>query len=384
MAAITAAELGADVTVFERNGRIGRKLMITGKGRCNVTNNCTPEEFLSNVVTNPKFLNSAIRKFTPSDTMEFFESLGVTLKTERGGRVFPVSDKSSDIVDALRRRIDELGVKVTSEHIRSLDFGRFGSIVLATGGVSYPKTGSDGSGYEIAAKLGHTVTPSFASLVPLTSSDAFCGQMEGLSLRNVKVSLIAETNSKPFYSDFGEMMFTGFGVTGPLILSASAFMRPEYTCVTLDIDLKPALTLEELDDRVLRDFKEVANKDFQNALDKLAPRLLIPVLIERSAIPPRTKVNLITKEQRMRLIDLFKHFTVNISGTRPIEEAIITRGGISVKEVNPATMESKLVPNLFFAGEILDTDAYTGGFNLQIAWSTGRLAGINAAYQNDI
>ncbi|MDR2360858.1 MAG: NAD(P)/FAD-dependent oxidoreductase [Oscillospiraceae bacterium] len=381
MAAITAAELGANVTLFERNGQIGRKLMITGKGRCNLTNNCAPDKFLPNVVTNAKFLSSAIHKFTPSDTMDFFESIGVPLKTERGSRVFPKSDKASDITDALKRRLDALGVTIAAERVRTLDFERFDRIILCTGGVSYPKTGSDGDGFRIAEKLGHSVTPRYASLVPLAAGDAFCGQMQGLSLRNVKISLMAESNTKPLYSGFGEMMFTDFGVTGPLILSASAFMRPEYDRVTLDIDLKPALSREELDERVLRDFKDCANKDFRNALDKLLPRLLIPVLIERSGIPPHTKVNLITKEQRIRLIELLKRFTVGISGTRPIDEAVITRGGVSVKEVNPTTMESKLIPNLYFAGEMLDTDAYTGGFNLQIAWSTGRLAGVSAAYK---
>jgi len=375
IAAISAAEFGADVTLIERNAEIGRKLMITGKGRCNVTNDCTPEEVLGNTVSNPKFLYSAIRAFPPSAAMEFFERLGVPLKTERGNRVFPQSDKASDVVDALRNRIRQLGITLVNQHVRNLDFD--GKIILATGGLSYPKTGSDGDGYTLAKSLGHTIIPLSASLVPLTSNDSFCKEMQGFSLKNVKVTL---SSDRELFSDFGEMQFTHFGVTGPLILSASAHIpEPLPEKLTLSIDLKPALDEQTLDARLLRDFAKYANRDFRNALSDLAGRLMIPVLVRRSGIPPETKVNAITKEQRAGLLHLFKNFSVSISGKRPIDEAVVTRGGVSVKEVNPATMESKLVPNLYFAGETLDLDAYTGGFNLQIAWATGYLAGKSAA-----
>ncbi|MDR2606097.1 MAG: NAD(P)/FAD-dependent oxidoreductase [Oscillospiraceae bacterium] len=377
IAAITAAEYGAEVTIFERNSALGRKLLITGKGRCNITNNCAPEDVLSNTVSNPKFIYSAVHSFPPAAAIEFFERIGVPLKTERGGRVFPQSDSAADVVAALRRRIEFLGIKIITQRVRRLDFGRYDKIILATGGLSYPKTGSDGDGYAIAQSLGHTVTQLSASLVPLTSGDAFCKEMQGFSLKNVKITLSSE---RELFSDFGEMQFTHFGVTGPLILSASAHIPdPVPPTLTLSIDLKPALDEQTLDARILRDFSKYSNREFRNALSDLAGRLMIPVLVQRSGIPPNARVNAVTKEQRVGLVRLLKNFTVNITGKRPIDEAVVTRGGVSVREVNPATMESKLVKNLYFAGEILDLDAYTGGFNLQIAWATGYAAGKSAA-----
>lgn len=396
MAACAAAEKygGRAVTVIEKNRRPGRKLMITGKGRCNVTNNCDRDTLILNVPANGRFLFSAFSDFGTADTMEFFEKQGVPLKTERGNRVFPVSDKASDIVDALVNTVRKSGVKILTaeaEEILTENFSVTGvrtrdggileadSVILATGGMSYPVTGSTGDGYEMAFRLGHTVTPLKASLVPLNVKQGFCSKLSGLSLKNVTLTVYESGRKKPVFSELGEMLFTHFGISGPLVLSASAHMRKmgsaEYTAY---IDLKPALDEQKLDSRILRDFEEEKNRDFANSLDKLLPKSIIPVIISLSGIAPDTKVNQISREQRARLCGVLKALRLDITGFRPIEEAIITGGGISVKEINPSTMESKLVSGLFFAGEIIDADAYTGGFNLQIAFSTGHLAGKNA------
>lgn len=395
-AAISAASRykgKAEITLIEKNERCGRKLMITGKGRCNVTNNCDLETLIANVPKNGRFLYSAFSSFLPQDTMAYFESAGVPLKTERGNRVFPLSDKAVDIVDALVRGLKPLGIKqihATAKSIKTegekvigveLEMGQVvdaDSVVLATGGMSYPVTGSTGDGYRMAEELGHTVTELRPSLVPLNCHEGFCSRLAGLSLKNVTLSVFEGEKKKPIFKEMGEMLFTHFGISGPLVLSASAYLRKmgkaEYKAV---IDLKPALTVEQLDKRILRDFENEKNKDFANSLDALLPKSIIPVIIEKSGINPREKVNQVSREQRMDLCRAIKEFTLNITGFRPIEEAIITRGGISVKEINPSTMESKLIKGLFFAGEIIDVDAFTGGFNLQIAFSTASLAGEN-------
>jgi hypothetical protein len=382
-AAIQAARLGKSVLVFEKNERVGRKLRITGKGRCNVTNNCTSEELLRNIPVNPRFLYSAFSAFDSQDTMNFFEELGVALKTERGNRVFPVSDNAEDIVNALDREMKRLGVKVIHKKVSRIicvdgecKGVRAGgedyysqSVLIASGGKSYPNTGSTGDGYRFAEELGHTVTDLKPSLVPLVSPDKYCAEMMGLSLRNVTLKLYE--GEKCIYSELGEMLFTHFGVSGPLVLSASSHirhMKPD-DC-RLVIDLKPGLTPEQLDARIQRDFSENINRDFSNAIRKLLPAKLIPVIIKLSGISPEQKINGVTKEQRRKFGELIKAFPVRISGFRPIDEAIVTSGGVSVREINPRTMESKLIPGLFFAGEVIDVDAYTGGFNLQIAFST--------------
>lgn len=397
MAAITAAQkydsASALVTLVEKNERIGRKLMITGKGRCNVTNNCDVDTLIKNTPKNARFLYSAFSKFTPQDVMDFFENSGVPLKTERGNRVFPVSDKAVDIVDALSKTAKKSGVKTVCGEVSGIvlnngeieavtlkngDQIKADAVVLATGGMSYPVTGSTGDGYKIAKALGHTVTDIKPSLVPLECHEGFCSRLSGLSLKNVNLSVFEEGKKKPVFSEQGEMLFTHFGISGPLVMSSSAYMRKmesrHYTAV---IDLKPALDSEQLDKRILRDFAEQTNKDFLNSLDKLLPKSLIPVIVSLSGIEPHSKVNQISREERMRLVTILKGLTLNITGFRPIEEAIVTSGGISVKEINPATMESKIISGLYFAGEIIDTDAFTGGFNLQIAFSTGYLAGSN-------
>ena len=390
MAAGTASLYGASVTIFESTDRLGKKLAITGKGRCNVTNNCQREEFLENVTKNHRFLYAALSEFSTEDTMNLFESLGVKLKTERGRRVFPESDKAKDIVDALRKYAecadvkyqkvlsikkenDEFIVKTTKDQYT------FDKVIIATGGKSYPFTGSDGSGYKLAMKLGHSVTELTPSLIPLTSSSFLCEEMQGLSLKNVKVSIKDEAD-KIIYTDFGEMMFAHFGVTGPVILSASAHIRDyDISKLRLSIDLKPALDNKTLDARLLSDFAKNSNKDLVNSLGDLLPSKMISSFIEVSGIDPRKKVNAITKEERKAILNSFKSFEIPLTGYRPIEEAIVTSGGIEVKEITPKTMESKLVSGLYFAGEIIDVDAYTGGYNLQIAFSTGYLAGKSAA-----
>lgn len=390
MAAIQAARLGKSVIVFEKNDHLGRKLRITGKGRCNVTNNSPKEEHMQNIPVNPRFLYSAFNNFDAYDTMDFFEQLGVPLKTERGNRVFPVSDKADDIADAMAREMKKLGVKIIHKRVNRLDIkdgccrGVFAgreayssaAVLIACGGCSYPNTGSTGDGYILAESAGHTVTEIKPSLVPLVSPDKFCAEMMGLSLRNVTLKLY--DGDKLIYSDLGEMLFTHFGVSGPLVLTASSHIRNmQPNKYSLKIDLKPGLTPEQLDQRMIRDFSENLNRDFSNGIRKLLPAKLIPVAVRLSSIAADQKVNIITKEQRRGFGELIKAFPVRISGFRPVEEAIITSGGVSVKEISPKTMESKLISGLFFAGEVIDTDAYTGGFNLQIAFSTAYTAAMN-------
>ena len=392
MAAISAAEKGSHVTLLEPNERLGKKLNITGKGRCNVTNDAGLEELLANTPKNGKFLYSAFSRFDGRDAKAFFESLGVPLKTERGNRVFPVSDRAFDISGALERRLKALKVVLRRDRAVSLDIrggaihgvnGEKGAypakaVILATGGVSYPATGSTGEGHRMAAEAGHTVTPLQGSLVPLREQGNDCARMQGLSLRNV--SLTVFENEKKIYTDFGELLFTHFGLSGPLILSASAHMRRfEKKTYRVEIDLKPALDEQQLDKRLLSDFTKYANCDFCNALDDLLPQKLISVVVERSGIPPHQKVHEITREQRRELLRVLKHFSVPIAGLRPVTDAIVTSGGVKVGEIDPKTMESKIVKELYFAGELIDVDAYTGGFNLQIAWATGRTAGFAAA-----
>ena len=395
MAAICAAEQGSAVTLLEPNERLGKKLNITGKGRCNVTNNTDLQTLMANVPKNGKFLYSVFSRFDGRDAMAFFESLGVPLKTERGNRVFPVSDRSFDISGALERRLRQLKVTMVRDRAVSLDIredvvygvagekGRYpaDAVILATGGVSYPATGSTGEGHRMAETAGHTVTPLQGSLVPLREKGNTCAAMQGLSLRNVQLTVFE--NNKKIYTDFGEMLFTHFGVSGPLILSASAHMRRfEKKEYRLEIDLKPALDEGQLDKRILSDFEKYCNHDFCNALNDLLPQKMVPEMIRASGIDPHCKVNTVTREQRRTLVQLFKHWPIEIAGLRPVTDAIITSGGIKVSEINPTTMESKLVKGLYFAGELIDVDAYTGGFNLQIAWATGRAAGISAA-QNE-
>ena len=389
MAAIAAAGRGAQVTLIEPNERLGKKLNITGKGRCNVTNNCTEEALLQNIPRNGKFLYSAFSAFNSQDVMAFFEELGVPLKTERGNRVFPQSDRSFDVSGALKRRLDRLKVRWAHDRAVSIETeegavtGVRGekdtypaeAVVLATGGVSYPATGSTGDGYRMAAELGHTVLPPRPSLIPLVIEGEECPQMQGLSLRNVSVR-VKNQRGKVVFQEQGELLFTHFGLSGPLILSASAHMRHMVPGrYTLWIDWKPGLTPEQLDNRVLRDLQAYKNADVANTLGKLLPRTAIPVVLRLAAIAGDTKGHSITREERNRLVSLLKAFPVSIRGFRPVEEAIITSGGVSVKEVQAKTMESKLVSGLYFAGEVLDVDAYTGGFNLQIAFSTGMALG---------
>jgi predicted Rossmann fold flavoprotein len=389
-AAVNAARYGKTVLVFEKNEKLGRKLRITGKGRCNVTNNSSAEEHMRNIPVNPRFLYSSFASFDAECTMNFFEELGVPLKTERGNRVFPVSDNANDIADALAHEMKNLGVKVIQKRVTKIltengavcgvkaggEEYRCNSVLIACGGKSYPATGSTGDGYTLAQELGHTVTELKPSLVPLTSPDRFCAELMGLSLRNVTLTLY--DREKPIYSELGEMLFTHFGLSGPLVLSASSHIRDmQPDRYSIKIDLKPALDAEQLDARIQRDFAENLNRDFINGIRKLLPAKLIPVAVKLSGIDPEQKVNGITKEQRRKFGELLKAFPVRVSGFRPIDEAIITSGGVSVKEISPKTMESKLVPGLFFAGEVIDVDAYTGGFNLQIAFSTAYAAAMN-------
>lgn len=387
MCSAVAAERGLDVILLEPNKILGRKLRITGKGRCNVTNNCDIKEFLTNIPGDGRFLYSALNRLSPHDTMELFEGLGLKLKTERGNRVFPVSDNANDVAGTLQRYMHRSGVRIercSAKHILTENSSVVGvqtdegvidcrAAVICTGGLSYPLTGSKGAGYKMAQELGHTVTECRPSLVPLESDNEYCAQMQGFSLRNVTLS--AFEDGKLIYKELGEMLFTHFGVSGPLVLSASSHMRSFGKAnYTLSIDLKPALDEKKLDARLLRDFEKYANRDFVNSLGDLAGKAMIPVLIELSGIPADTKVNSITREQRHALLTLLKNFPVSISGPRPIDEAIVTSGGVSTKEINPRTMESKLISGLHFAGEVMDLDAYTGGFNLQIAWSTAYTA----------
>ena len=390
-----AAENDASVTILEKNKRVGRKIMITGKGRCNVTNNCDVQTFINNVPVNGRFLYSAINNFTPQDIMDFFEEQGLPLKTERGNRVFPLSDKALDVVDTLNNYVTDLGCTIVNDTAKALiieDGEVIGvkcddntyyadSVVICCGGKSYPLTGSTGDGYTLAKQAGHTITELKPSLVPLESKDPECKSMQGLALKNVALKIVDTNSKKSVYEDFGEMLFTHFGMSGPMVLSASSHIRDisdgKYVA---EIDLKPALTFEQLDKRLQNDFRDNSNKDVSNSFSKLLPRKIIVPVLKRWGVPFDKKCNSITKEERKALCEMLKSFTVEISGFRPIEEAIITSGGVKTSEINPKTMESKLVKGLYFAGEVIDCDAYTGGFNLQIAWSTGHLAGTNASY----
>ncbi len=395
MAAGAAAENGAQVALLEKNKRVGRKLAITGKGRCNITNYCDNDTFISQVTSNPRFMYSAINNFSCYDTVAFFEDRGLKTKVERGNRVFPVSDKAADVVDTLFDYLTDLGVDICHKEVKGLiiednkikgvrldDREMFADAVIVTcGGLSYKATGSTGDGYSFAKSAGHTVTPILPSLVPLVSDDTDIPELQGLSLKNVRLKIIDNNSNKEIYTDFGEMLFTHFGISGPIILSASAHMRDmspgRYTAF---IDMKPALDNETLDKRVLRDFSEFANKNISNAMVKLLPKKLIPVVLNRADIDGSVKCNAVTAKERAKLLEVIKAFKVDIHSFRPINEAIVTHGGVDVKDIDPRTMQSKLVKGLYFAGEVLDLDAYTGGFNLQIAYSTGRLAGSSAAF----
>ena len=387
-AAITAAGQGRKVLLLERNDRLGKKLLITGKGRCNVTNDCDSAEILQNIPRNGRFLYSAMTEFPPKRIMEFLESAGCELKTERGNRVFPVSDRSQSVLDALQGKMRSCGVTVRTARVKKIINGEHGvcgvetdrgsfdckSVLLATGGVSYPTTGSTGDGYAMAKQLGHTVIEPQGSLVPLETAGHDCQDMQGLALRNVGVKLV-NGKGKTLYKDFGELLFTHFGVSGPTVLSASCHLKGEGC--RLIIDLKPALDEGKLNDRILRDLDMYQNRAMENALTDLLPRSMIPVVLRRLEIDPQLQANSLTKQKRRALVELLKAFTVEITGKRPVSEAIITSGGIKTSEIDPKTMESKLVPGLYFAGEIIDCDAYTGGFNLQIAWATAYAAGMS-------
>jgi len=395
-AAIAAAKNGHQVTLYEKNEKLGKKIFITGKGRCNITNATDMEELFDAVVTNSKFLYSSFYGYTNQNVIDFFEDAGVPVKIERGNRVFPISDHSSDVIRALEREMKKVGVKVClNTEVKSVEAekGKFNKVVLkdtttqtadacivATGGLSYRSTGSTGDGFRFAENVGHKVTQCFPSLVPMETKEPWICELQGLSLRNVEAKIL--DGKKELYKDFGEMLFTHFGVSGPLIISASSYVGKKFMDkngqkkeLTLEIDLKPALTDEQLDQRVLRDFEENHNRQFKNAITKLFPTKLIPVMLELGGIDPEKKVNSIEKEERKQFVHLIKHFRMTLTGLRDYPEAIITKGGVNVKEIDPGTMESKLVKGLYFAGEVLDLDALTGGFNLQIAWSTGYAAG---------
>ena len=388
MCAYQAAARGVKTVLLDPNDKLGRKLRITGKGRCNLTNACDVKTVMANIPGDGRFLYSALNRFSPADTMAFFESNGLPLKTERGNRVFPQSDNANDVAATMADLCRKAGVTVLKTDARQIvsENGAVTGVVtgrgmitcraaaVCTGGLSYPLTGSTGAGYRFAERLGHTVTPCRPSLVPLESVDAYCAEMQGFSLKNVTLS--AFENDRLIYKELGEMLFTHFGVSGPLVLSASAHMgKMGSAAYRLEIDLKPGLDEKKLDARLLRDFEKYANREFKNALGDLLGGKMIPVVIRLSGIPEDTRVNGITREQRMKLLHVLKAFPVSVSGFRPIDEAIVTAGGVSTKEINPRTMESKLIQGLYFAGEVLDLDAYTGGFNLQIAWSTGFVAG---------
>ena len=391
-ASIIAAERGLRVLLLERNDRVGKKLAITGKGRCNVTNACPAEEVIKNIPRNPRFLFSSISAFPPERTMAFFEENGCPLKIERGNRVFPVSDRSADVISVLEQKMRVLGVRRRQERVTELltQEGHIAAIktentliscaqvILCTGGASYPLTGSTGDGYRMAQALGHSIVQPVGSLVPLTAEED-CAKMQGLSLRNTALKLLDGTR-KTVYQDFGELLFTHFGISGPMALSASAHLK-DGTQYTVLLDLKPALDEAKLDARFLRDFEKYANRSMENALADLFPHSMIPVLLARAGIDPGQRANTLTKPQRRALLEQTKRFSIRILSKRPVEEAIITRGGVSVREIDPKTMQSKLVSGLYFAGEIIDCDAYTGGFNLQIAWSTAHAAA-NAVMQN--
>lgn len=386
-AAITAASQGQRVLLLERNDRLGRKLLITGKGRCNVTNDCSAQEVLQNTPRNGRFLYSAMTAFPPEKTKAFFEERGCALKTERGNRVFPVTDRASSILECLQSELRRQGVTVKNarvshiltdqDHVSGVRIQNetipAGWVILATGGASYPATGSTGDGYAMASELGHTVIPAVGSLVPLESAGQDCPDMQGLSLRNVGVKLLS-AKGKVLYKDFGELLFTHFGVSGPTVLSASCHLKGEGC--RLVIDLKPALDEGKLDERILRDLEQYQNRAMENALTDLLPRSMIPVVLRRLGIDPGMQANSLTRQARRGLVELLKAFPVEITGKRPVAEAIVTSGGVKVSEIDPKTMRSKLIPGLYFAGEVIDCDAYTGGFNLQIAWATGYAAGL--------
>ena len=387
-AAITAANRGKKVLLLERNDRLGKKLLITGKGRCNVTNNCTEQEILQNIPRNGRFLYSAMTAFPPKSIMEFFENAGCALKTERGNRVFPVSDRSQSVLEALQKEMRRSGVIVRTGRVKEIrvengavcgvatekDQYDAAAVILATGGVSYPTTGSTGDGYTMAKALGHTVVEPQGSLVPLETAGNDCQDMQGLALRNVAVKLL-NAKGKVLFKDFGELLFTHFGVSGPTVLSASCHLKGDGC--KLVIDLKPALEENKLNDRILRDLEMYQNRAMENALTDLLPRSMIPVVLRRLEIDPSMQANSLTKQKRRALVELLKAFPVEITGKRPVSEAIITSGGVKTGEIDPKTMESKKVPGLYFAGEIIDCDAYTGGFNLQIAWATAYAAGLS-------
>lgn len=396
-AAIQCAADGCAVSLFEKNPILGKKLSITGKGRCNVTNNCSPDEFLANVCTNAKFLYSAIHAFSASDTMAFFKNIGVPLKVERGSRVFPVSDKATDIVTALKKEAARRRVQVIHERVVDIIYDEqqaigvktkttsslFDRIIVCTGGLSYPGTGSTGDGYRFAQKAGLSLIPPTPALVPIETEESFVRQLMGLTIKNAGFCIEDSQHHKMIYEDFGEFIFTHFGLSGPVVLSASSrlpnFEKGRYKAI---IDFKPGLDERTLDQRILKDFAKYNNKNFANALNDLLPRKLIPVIILQSGISPECKVNAITKEERKKLVHLLKHFSLTLKQLRPIEEAIVTNGGVCVNELNPKTMESKKVKNLYFAGEVIDVDAYTGGFNLQIAFSTAYAAAKAASEKN--
>lgn len=389
IAASVCAEKGKKVYLIEKNKYNGKKLLITGKGRCNITNSASMDEFIENTAVNPYFLYSAFYSFTNEDVISLLKSNGLEVKEERGGRIFPVSDRAADVRDTLDKIAKKSGVVFLRENVTNVNkintkfeisckSGKkiiSDSVIVATGGMSYPQTGSTGDGYKIASEFGHSIVKPQPSLVPLVTNESYVKELMGLSLRNVSLKLMR--NSKEIYSDFGEMLFTHFGISGPIVLSASSHIRDDAK-YTISVDLKSALDFKTLDNRILRDFEKEKNKDFINSLDALLPKKLIPVIVSLSGIDERCKVNSITKEQRANLVNLIKNFTLTVKQKRPIDEAIITSGGVETKEIDPSTMQSKIVSGLFFAGEVIDVDAYTGGFNLQIAFSTGYLAGMNA------
>ena len=393
-AAITAASRGQKVLLLERNDRLGKKLLITGKGRCNVTNNCTEQEVLQNTPRNGRFLFSAMATFPPEKAMTFFESHGCALKTERGNRVFPVTDKAMSVLDCLKNELNRQKVAVKTARVKeiiTLEGKAVGVktqnevilsnwVILATGGASYPTTGSTGDGYDMAQKLGHTIVPAVGSLVPLETAGRDCQDMQGLALRNVGIKLL-NAKGKVLYKDFGELLFTHFGISGPTVLSASCHLKGEGC--RLVIDLKPALEENKLDERILRDMEMYKNRAMENALIDLLPKSMIPVVLRRLEIDPQMQANALTKQKRRALVELLKGFSVEITGKRPVAEAIITSGGVKVSEIDPKTMESKKIPGLFFAGEVIDCDAYTGGFNLQIAWATAYAAGMAVIGQKE-
>lgn len=396
-AAVFAARNKAEVVLFEKNEKLGKKLFITGKGRCNFTNVCSNEELLENVVTNPKFLFSSFSDFSSGDAVDFFEELGVKTKVERGRRAFPASDHSSDIIKALEKELKRLNVKInllsrvselilengSVKGVVSDDLKKFfaDSVIVATGGLSYPSTGSDGDGYGFAEKAGMNVTEKRPALVPMEAKEEFVKRLQGLSLKNVAFTV--KKDKKILYSDFGEMLFTHFGVSGPLVISASSVIgkKLEKGGLTAEIDLKPALTGEQLDSRILREFNSNKNKQFKNAVSDLFPAKLLPVMVELSNIPPEKPVNAVSKGQRQEFVRLIKHLRFTLTGLRPYTEAVITQGGVSVKDIDPSTLESKKIKGLYFAGEVIDTDALTGGYNLQIAWATAYKAGVSAAQE---